>query len=179
MVLGKNRSPHQVFPRSTFDADPGDEDLLPKPTVVRPSAERQPFQGAVLKPEGPGPLPEGFLTAPDIESFPWTRRRGDEWTTPEFRALVLAWLREFFVARRGQGLIGWDITERASAERSSARLPESAVYLRLGVTKRVRDVDTRVECSIAFPPEDREGPEAEAQFAKLEASIDALLSTIS
>lgn len=155
----KNRSPHQTFGRSSWEPDPGDADLLPKPTVYRPS---------VVDPE--------LLASPDLGVLPWTRRRGDEWTDATFRALVLGWLRGFFRDRRDQGLAGWDITEKASAERSVNRLPPAQQYLRVGITKRVREEDHRVEVAIPFPPEDRADPSA--RLAHLAASIDAQLATI-
>lgn len=158
---GKNRSPHQTFGRATWEPDPGDADLLPKPVVQRPSS-----------------VDPALLSAPDIERLPWTRRRGDEWTEPAFRALVRSWMAGFFGARRGDGLVRWDITEKASAERSVNRLRPEQQYLRIAVTKRVREVDYRVEVAVPFPPADREDPGASQRLAHAAAALDAQLTTI-
>jgi hypothetical protein len=104
------------------------------------------------KPEGPGPLPEGFMHAPDIEGLPWTRRHGDEWTTPEFRQLVFDWIIGFFDSRDWP--IKWDVTEKATATRSINRLDESKVYLIIGVTRK--SDNERFEVAVAFRENERE-----------------------
>lgn len=186
MAIGKNRSPHQTFGLSDFEPSPSDADLLPKPTVRRPSKERQVFGpnreapggtlAGDLKAAGPGPFPDGFLSADDVEALPWTRRRGDEWTTPEFRQIVLDFVGQFFRDREGQGLVGWDITERARAGQGSVRLAAKDHYLRVGISRQIGDEVSRVEAAIAFPPEVRQSPEAEAQLAILAVTLDALLT---
>ena len=185
-IDGKNRSPHQTFGRSTWVPDPGDPDLLPKPTIVRPSRERMPFgpsregvggvSAGVLKPE-PGPFPDDIFDTPDITGLPWTRTRGNEWTTATIRAAVLTWVRAFFRARTG--LVGWDITERATGDRmASTRLPASQQFLRVGITKCVRELETRVEVAVSFDLPDRVSPQIEAHLAQLELALDAQLTAI-
>jgi hypothetical protein len=121
--------------------------------ITRPSNERMPFDtSGRLKPEGPGPLPEGFLDAPDIEGFPWTRKRGDEWTTPEFRAGVFAWIATFFADRNWP--IAWDVTEKATADRSAVRLQEDKLYLVIGVQRK--SDGERFEVSVIFRADQRE-----------------------
>ena len=127
---------------------------------VRPSAQRQPFTSSgELKPAGPGPLPEGFELAPDIEKLPWERKRGDEWTTPEFRQLVFDWLIGFFEVRDWP--IKWDVQEKATAVRSITRLKENELYLIIGVTRK--SDGERFECAVAFRENEREdNPQAVA-----------------
>lgn len=120
---------------------------------IRPSTERQPFTNSgELKPEGPGPLPEGFLDAPDIKGMPWSRKRGDEWTTPEFRAIVFDWLIDFFGSRTWP--IAWDVTEKASAAKSMNRLNDDELYLIIGVTRKADK--RRFEVSVQFRANERE-----------------------
>ena len=103
----------------------GDPQLLPKPDLVRPSRERNPWDsGGNLKPEGPGPYPEGFLEAPDLRPFGdphnpnsrYVRRRGDEWSTTTIRAQVLSWVAAF--ARARPWVAGWQVVERWAPQRS-------------------------------------------------------------
>jgi len=120
---------------------------------IRPSRQRQPFTNSgELKPEGPGPLPEGFMHAPDIKGLPWERRQGDEWTTPEFRQLVFDWLIGFFESRDWS--IKWDVKEKATAEKSVDRLREDELYLVIGVTRKTDN--TRFEVAVAFRKNERE-----------------------
>ena len=189
----KDRSPHQVFPRSTWEPERGDPQVLPKPVIDRPSRERMPFgptreydrgpasaSAGELKVYGPGPWPDGFLQAPDLAGLPWKRARGNEWTTATFRAAVLGWLRLFFRAHAGEGLIGWDITERANGDRmGSVRLAAKDHYLRVGITKRVgREGQQRVEIALAFPPEVREEPYITARLAHAATALETLLRAI-
>lgn len=187
---GKDRSPYRYFGRSTWEPNPGDRDILPKPDIVRPSFERTPFggrerggaYGGVLNPAGLGPFPEGFLDSADLGQLPWTRPRGDEWTTPEFRALVLAWLRTFFRAHPAAQLIGWDITERATPSwGGSKRLPPRLQYLLVGVTQRVGcdgDQSRRIECSQTFPPDMREGGGLTMQLEGLGQALHVQLAIV-
>lgn len=153
-----NRSPHQTFPRSTWEPDRGDPEVLPKAPLRRPSFERQAFggrerggaQGGELHPDGPGPFPEDFLETEDVEKLPWTRARGDEWTTAEFRGAVLAWLRAFFRAHPDSALIGWDITEGARGKFKSGRMAPRFHYLRIGVVQLVNGERVRHEVGIDF-----------------------------
>jgi hypothetical protein len=188
MTLGSNRSPFQTFGRSTFEPSPGDPDLLPKPMVVRPSKERQPYgpdreaaggtRAGVIKAAGPGPFPDDLFTATDIVGLPWTRRRGDEWTDATFRALVFDFIRAFFRDRPDGDLAGWDVEEKATGERGSVRFSADQHYLRFGITKRIRDTTARIEVSMNFPPLTRVSPEAETRLAILAVSLDAQLATI-
>lgn len=152
----------------------GDPEILPKGVVRRPSAERQPFTtGGVLKPGGPGPLTEErFYEAPDLEKIPqWIRKRGDEWTTREFRHLVFAWLIAFFDARPWAGK--WDVKEVASSVRSVGRLGEDHLHLVIGITPRVGE---RFETAVAFARDAREdNPDrVQAVLAQAEITLDAL-----
>lgn len=153
----------------------GDPQLLPKPTIVRDSYERNRFDNAgVLKPNGPGPLPEGFLDAPDIAKLPWTMARGDEWTTPEFRAVVLQWLSKFLKAR---GISRWDIREVARPGKfATGRLPHYEQYLRIAVTAGTNEDLHRVEVSVPFPEDKRDTAPALAILALAAQTLDALLA---
>ncbi len=182
-----NRSPHLTFPRSSWEPQVSDRDLLPKPDLLRPSKERMPWGGrerggaaaGELHPDGPGPLPEGFLSANDLGRLPWTRRRGDEWTTSAFRAEVLAFISRYFRARAAHRLIGWDVVEKATGERSARRLAPRAQFLRFGVTQRTgEDTSRRVEVAQAFPPAEREGAALTARLAAVEGSLDVLLAIV-
>jgi len=150
----------------------GDPQLLPKPLVEAPSSERQPFDnGGVRKPEGPGPLPAGFLQAPDIKKLPWTRARGEEWTDEPFRDIVKGWLIEVLKAR--PWLTKWDIVERANAPRQSVyRLPDTEHYLVIGVVRK-RD-KARFEVSARFPAAQRDVINARAILDYVTAALDAI-----
>ncbi len=127
----------------------GDPEILPRGRVVRPSHERQTFTtGGLRKPGGPGPLTEErFYEAPDLAELPqWKRARGEEWTDSAFRQVVFDWMIAFFDDRDWPHI--WDITEKAGAERSIARLADDKVYLRIGITPTD---GARVETSITFP----------------------------
>lgn len=127
----------------------GDAQLLPKGTIRRPSAERQPFDNSGrLKPGGPGPLTEErFYEHPDLAKLPqWNRTRGNEWTDQPFRKIVMAFLVEFF--RERDWPLKWDIKEVAGAVQSMNRLSDDRVYLVIGVTPKA---GSRVETSITFP----------------------------
>lgn len=189
MALGKNRSPHQTFGRSPLKIPEfGDPDLLPKGEVRRPSYERNPFgirrsgaRGADLHPDGPGPLPEGFLTAEDVSALPWVRRRGDEWTDAVFRGLVLTWLREFVRDRPDAGIIGWEIVEKATGERLGMRrfAPDRQHLIFRVILRRMENrqrVSKQVETSIAFPPEDRDDPSR--RLAAVAGALDALIEAL-
>jgi hypothetical protein len=133
----------------------GDKEMLSTDPTVRPSHERMPFgPSGVLKPEGPGPYPEGFLTANDVLKLPWKRRRGEEWTDEPFRTAVLKWVKEFLQIRTG--ISRWDIQERACPTTwGLVRLPDDDHYLVFGMTRR-RD-SHRFEISVPFPVAERTG----------------------
>ena len=134
----------------------GDPEILPRGTVRRPSPERMPFTNSgALKPGGPGPLTEErFTEAPDLAKIPqWTRKRGTEWTTAEFRQLVFTFIIGFFDARDWPGR--WDITEVAGSVRSVNRLPEDRLHLVIGITPKDGQ-GPRVETAIEFPANARE-----------------------
>ena len=183
-----NRSPHQTFPRDPRHIPiSGDPELLPKPTVRRPSRERMPFgpsreaagdvSAGVLKPVGPGPFPDDMFSATDIERLPWTRQRGNEWTTATLRALVLTFMARYFRARHHKRLIGWRIAEVANGARmGSTRLLAKDQYLRFTIVQRIGEDGTReVETAIPFAPADRASPRVEALLALVEQTLDVLL----
>jgi hypothetical protein len=139
---------------------------------IRPSAQRMPFTSSgELKPEGPGPLPEGYQFAPDIEGLPWVRKEGDEWTTAEFRRIVFDWLISFFAARDWP--IAWEVIEKARAERSVNRLDEDKLYLVIAILRK--DDKKRYEVAVVFRKNQREeNPEAaRIILADAEQAIDA------
>ena len=134
----------------------GDPELLPKPDLVRPSAERNPYSpNGTLLPEGPDPrmsLPADFLGADDLADFPqWTRERYDAWSTLTFRATTMTWLR--YVFRVYPGLIGWGISEKATARNSGPmRLRPEHRFLRITLTKRLRAGRSgEAQVSLSFP----------------------------
>ncbi len=153
----------------------GDKEILPKGRVVRPSVERMPFDSrGRLKPEGPGPLKEvRFYEAADIDDLPWTRKRGDEWTTADFRRIVFAWIVQFFDNRKDWAG-KWDVREVAAAQRSG-RLPEKSLHLVIGITARGED-PVRIETAAMFPPDSREeNPDrANIILKQAEQVLDAL-----
>ena len=108
----------------------GDPELLPKGSVTRPTV-----------------VDDALFEAADIESLPWKRARGDEWTLPDFRKIVFRFIVGYFDARDWPA--AWDITEKASAVRSG-RLPAEQFHLVLGVSRK-RDKH-RYETAVAFPP---------------------------
>lgn len=124
-----------------------DAEMVSSDVVVAPSSERQPFDRSGALKADIGPLREvRFTRAPDLARFPqWRRTRGNEWTQAPLRAQVLAWLQGFFAehawARR------WDVDERASALRSSLRLPDADLYLLVGVAD---GAGRRVSTVVAF-----------------------------
>lgn len=167
-IDGSDRSPYRYYGRSTFEPFPSDRDLLPKPTITRPSHERNPFggqerggaYGGVAHPDGPGPFPADFLDRSDIASLPWTRERGDEWTTPALRTAVFTWLRGIFRDRGERArLTGWQVEERATGRGFSPhRLPPRLQYLRIVLVQRVGcDGFRSVEVAQSFPPAERSG----------------------
>lgn len=181
-IDGSDRSPYRYYGRSTFEPYPSDRDLLPKPDIVRPSHERNPFGGAerggayggVAHPDGPGPFPEGFLFMPDVATFPWTRERGDEWTTPALRAVVLDWFRGIFRERGvSSRLIAWAVEERATGRGFSPhRLPPRLQYLRFVLVQRVGCDGTRsVEVAQSFPPAERSGSALLSRLAVARISL--------
>jgi hypothetical protein len=150
----------------------GDPEILPRGTVTRPSKQRMPFTtGGILKADGPGPNPDDFLLAPDIEGLPYTRRPEDAWTTPEFRTILFAFIVSFFDARK-EWVAAWDVVEKASAERMSvARLPEDQFHLVIGVEDKS---GKRFEVAVAFAPDARENnlDAMQAVLARAAQSID-------
>ena len=143
--------------------------------IVRPSNQRMPFTSSGERKPEPGPLPEGFMDAPDIENLPWTRKHGDEWTTPEFRALVFDWIIGFFESRDWP--INWDVTEKATAPKSVNRLPEDRLYLVLGITRKADN--ERFEVAVTFNVREREdNPQAVTTVLdRAGEAIDALHAT--
>jgi hypothetical protein len=149
----------------------GDPELLPKPTVARPSSLRIPYgpSGEFLA-EGPV-LPEDYMLAPDVADLPWRRARGDEWTDATFRAVVLDWLRVFLRDRPSFGR--WRVVEKASATRGR-RLPDDEHYLVVAVTRQADDAE--FESSIRFPLSKRGRTDALALLDKVGVAIDAVSS---
>jgi len=149
----------------------GDPQILPKGVVRRPSAERMPF-GPSGELRTPGPLrEEQFMLAPDLAKLPqWVRRRGDEWTVPAFRALVLKWLSAYFAANKTWAR-KWQITEVATAMKSPNRLSDDRVYLRIRITSTA---NVHYETAAAFPAYARE--DSPAQMNKVLAQAAASIS---
>lgn len=183
---GDDRSPFRYYGRSTFEPQFSDRNLLPKPDQLMPSYEHMPYggrerggaSGGELHPAGPGPFPNDLFSATDITKLPWTRARGDEWTTAEFRLVVFGFIRDFFRVHAGIGLIAWDVTEKATSDRSgSVRLEPQYQYLRIGITRRLAEDKTiRVECSQAFPFNTRVGAAILNQLAPVKTSLEVALA---
>lgn len=150
----------------------GDPQILPKGVVRRPSAERMPF-GPSGELRTPGPLrEEQFMLAPDLVKLPqWVRKRGDEWTVPEFRALVLEWLSAYFAANQTWAR-KWQITEVATAMKSPNRLSDDKVYLRIRITSKT---NAHYEHAAEFPTYAREDNPAQVRkvLVQAAAAIDA------
>jgi hypothetical protein len=146
----------------------GDPEILPKGRIVRPSRERLPFgpSGERIEPD----LPSNFLLAPDIEGLAWTRKRGDEWTDADFRAIVMQWLIEYLGARTWP--LRWDVTERATSIRMTQfRLPPEQQYLVLGITRQ--GDGERFETAMPFPPAKRDETGARELLDQMGAVLDA------
>lgn len=167
--------PRQYFGRPKPIPGRTDDELLPKPVQRAPSRLRMPWGPAGrLRPDGPGPLPEGELTAPDVQGLPWRRRDGDQWSTQTFRTEVLAWLRQFLAAR--PRVVRWEVDERASMERSTARLPEGAQYLIVAVFRREGEALVRYETSAPFAGPAREGEALTRRLAAMGRALDSLMT---
>jgi len=145
----------------------GDPEILPRGTIVRPSAERMPFTlSGELKPDGPE-LPADFLLAPDVAGLPWVRRRGDEWTDAAVRADVLAWLVVFLDAHAWAR--GWQITERATGLRMSRRLDVPVLII------QITDTDGAThEVGQTFPTGARSGALLAERLDQVRVSLEAL-----
>lgn len=149
--------------------DHGDPEVLPKGTILRPSAERMPFsRSGELLPEG-AELPVDFSLAPDIKKFPWTRNRGQEWTDAAFRAEILSYISTFFAghswARR------WAIVERKSgANLSITKYPDPVLVFRF-----IEGDGTEHEVAQAFPRAERTGAALATRLAQVTASFEALV----
>jgi hypothetical protein len=129
----------------------GDPELLPKPLITRPSARRMPFdQRGVLLPKGPEF--DVDRAAPDIEGLPYERFANDEWTSPEQRAEILAFIQKFFKDNEPT-FVTWLVKERDRYERvSTPRLRNPFIHLFV-----TRQEDRRViDVSVDFPPTYRE-----------------------
>jgi hypothetical protein len=166
----------------------GDPQILPRGTVVMPSRERNPFDHAGnLKPEGAGPYPAGFLLAPDLVPFGdpsnphsrYVRRRGDEWSTPEIRARVLAWVGVYVRARSWAA--GWQIVERWAPQRS---MELGTRHLVVRISRRALPqpcarstrpiVNTVIENAAMVPRgADTGAPELASILASIATSLDA------
>lgn len=154
----------------------GDKEMRSTDIVVRPSTERMPFgPSGELRPTGPAPLREvRFYEAPDLAKFPqWERRRGNEWTTPAFRAVIFDFIRDFMRAR--PWALRWKVVEVASSVRSMLRLPDDEVHL---VFSFFDGRGTAYTTAISFPGAREDRPAAMAYRLSLAArSIDALRGT--
>lgn len=125
----------------------GDPQLLPKPLIERPSAQRMPFDAAGrLIPGGPR-FPESRL-APDIKDFPWRRLPNDNWTSPAHRELTLEFIKKFFADNAGV-FVTWRVVETLRPERSLLLRPN------LLFTMIRREDRFEVETSAAFTDDER------------------------
>lgn len=150
----------------------GDKEILPKGRVERPSTERMPFGPSGVRLDVTVPHADvSFLDAPDLKGVNWRRKRGDEWTTPEFRQIVFQFLIDLMANR--SWIKGYFVEEHASAERSIGRLPDKDIYLVVRVTRREDNRD--FEAAINFPPDRRENNPtlARSQLDKIAVAIDA------
>lgn len=147
--------------------------------VVRPSSRKIPFSlggagdrtaGALL-PDGPDPLYDIDLAAPDLRRLPmWDRRPYDAWTTLAFRSLVRAWLADMIDAN--SWMYRWRIRERATAPRLSAlRLTEPLLI----VTVQRRRDGREFETAISWTARERDDSAlANAKLALARATLEAL-----
>lgn len=125
--------------------------------------------GALI-PEGPDPLYNVSIDAPDLKGLSWDRRTYDAWTTPAFRALALAWLVATLAANSWAYL--WRVRERATQARlSTIRLEKPLLVITL-----VRRVDGR-EFEVATDWTSRERDDAALVNAKL-AVVRTTLETL-
>ena len=148
----------------------------PREKVTRGSSERNAFgPSGIANPEGTGPLKDGFLDATDIKGLPWVRKRGEEWTTTEFRGYVKEWLDPWLKAK---GIRTWQITERANAARmSNFRLPEDQYYLIIAVTKKLpKGRELRAETAIAFSRVDRDRENTRKRLDLAAQALEASLT---
>lgn len=148
----------------------------PREKVTRGSWERNAFgPSGTANPEGAGPLKDGFLDATDIKGLPWVRKRGEEWTTAEFRGYVKEWLAPWLKAR---SIWAWQITERAnSARMSNFRLPEDQYYLIIAVTKKLpKGSPKRAETAISFSRVDRDRENTRKRLDLAGQALDASLT---
>lgn len=146
----------------------GDPAIKEQGTVLRPSAERMPFgPSGELLPEGAA-LPVDFSLAPDIVRFPqWTRRRGQEWTDSTFRALILAYIGEFFAAH--DWATAWQVEERKSGTHLNiTKYPNPILVFRILEAEDVHEVVQE------FPPAEQSGAGLTSRLAQVTLSIEAL-----
>jgi hypothetical protein len=115
--------------------------------------------GALI-PEGPDPLYNVSIDAPDLKGLPWDRRTYDAWTTPEFRALALAWLVDMIAAN--PWMYFWRVREKATQARLSTIRLEKPLLI-VVVTRRA---DAR-EFEMATDWTSRERDDAALVNAKL------------
>jgi hypothetical protein len=98
----------------------------------------------VLIPEGPNPLYNVDVLAPDLKSLPWDRRPQDAWTTPQFRERVRIWLAEMIDAN--PWMYRWRIRERATAPRLSVlRLEEPLLIITVTRRSDGREFETSLQ----------------------------------
>lgn len=118
--------------------------------------------GALI-PSGPDPLFNVSINAPDLKGLPWDRRTYDAWTTPTFRAQVLTWLANMFLAN--PWMYRWRIRERATAPRLSAiRLNEPLLVIVVQRRADAREFETAISWTA------RERDDAVLAQAKLDAA---------
>ena len=138
----------------------GDPEILPRPTIVRPTSSRMPYTtSGKFKPEGPEfDVP---ISAPDIRGLPYIRSPRDRWTTESQRKVILTWLKDFF--RRNSGVVRWEAHEGRTGTFSSLF---TAPRLRVVVFERT--TLNPVESSRSFSSSDLK------DAASLRAALDVL-----
>lgn len=145
----------------------GDPQLLPKGTVVRPSADRMPFgPSGELLPAGPK-LPAGFMRAPDIAKFNWTRKRGNEWTDATLRTEILTYIAGFFATHSWAR--SWAVAERTSEKSRGGPYPNPVLVFTI-----TDDDGASHEVAQEFPEGDREGSALAARLTQVTLSLEAL-----
>lgn len=158
MTIGSSRHPGQTFGRSTFEPEPSDKDLLPKPIIRRPETVVD-------------------IKAENIEGLPWVRERGQEWTAPDFRERILLFVRDYLKGRRADGLVGWRIVEKSAVRRAMVQRNKTLIFfLRRERPDGCGGRETvEAEVAAAFPPELREGSPLDAHLVNIAAAFDAAI----